>query len=134
MKRKLIIPAILIAGLLAVNLTGFVVYSQTPQKKTTTEQTMKYTCPMHKDVVMDKPGNCPECGMKLVEMKDMAKGNMHQINDSMMMKHGNMNMMHNSKTMKNGHMMHDTTRMKKGTMKHDTASMKHDRMNMNKSH
>ena len=24
-----------------------------------------YTCPMHPDVEMDKPGNCPECGMKL---------------------------------------------------------------------
>lgn len=27
----------------------------------------KYTCPMHADVVQDQPGNCPTCGMKLVE-------------------------------------------------------------------
>ncbi len=29
----------------------------------------KYTCPMHPEVVMDHPGNCPKCGMKLVPMK-----------------------------------------------------------------
>ena len=29
----------------------------------------KYTCTMHPEVVQDKPGNCPKCGMKLVEKK-----------------------------------------------------------------
>jgi membrane fusion protein, copper/silver efflux system len=26
-----------------------------------------YTCPMHPDVRMDKPANCPKCGAKLVQ-------------------------------------------------------------------
>lgn len=30
---------------------------------------LKYTCPMHPDVVQDKPGNCPKCGMTLVPVK-----------------------------------------------------------------
>ena len=29
----------------------------------------KYTCTMHPEVVMNKPGKCPKCGMKLVAMK-----------------------------------------------------------------
>ena len=27
----------------------------------------QYTCSMHPEVVMDAPGDCPKCGMKLVE-------------------------------------------------------------------
>ncbi len=36
-------------------------------KKQTTQQTQKvvYTCPMHPEVQMSKPGNCPKCGMTL---------------------------------------------------------------------
>src|SRR6266700_932941 len=33
----------------------------------------KYTCPMHPEVVMDHPGNCPKCGMKLVLLKSNGK-------------------------------------------------------------
>ena len=38
------------------------------------EGSVYYTCPMteHADVVMDKPGKCPKCGMKLVP-KEMGK-------------------------------------------------------------
>lgn len=33
--------------------------------------TPQYTCPMkeHSEVVQDKPGKCPKCGMSLVEKK-----------------------------------------------------------------
>jgi YHS domain-containing protein len=34
-----------------------------------------YTCPMHPDVLSDKPGKCPKCGMDLVK-KDMPQGQM----------------------------------------------------------
>ncbi len=33
------------------------------------EKTVQYTCSMHPEVVQDKPGNCPKCGMKLVEKR-----------------------------------------------------------------
>jgi rubrerythrin len=31
------------------------------------DQAVQYTCPMHPEVVQDKPGKCPKCGMDLVE-------------------------------------------------------------------
>lgn len=30
----------------------------------------KYTCPMHPEVVEDKPGKCPKCEMALVPQKE----------------------------------------------------------------
>lgn len=30
---------------------------------------VQYTCPMHPEVVKDAAGDCPKCGMKLVEKK-----------------------------------------------------------------
>ena len=32
---------------------------------------MKYTCPMHPEVIQDGPGPCPKCGMAL-EPKDVS--------------------------------------------------------------
>jgi len=33
----------------------------------------KYTCPMHPEVVSNKPGKCPKCGMDLVSVKTGTK-------------------------------------------------------------
>jgi Cu(I)/Ag(I) efflux system membrane fusion protein len=33
------------------------------------EKAVQYTCSMHPEVVQDKPGDCPKCGMKLVEKR-----------------------------------------------------------------
>lgn len=47
----------------------------------------KYTCPMHSQVVQDKPGTCPVCGMVLVLQKDnentMTSGHQHDSNHAM---------------------------------------------------
>lgn len=92
------------ALLLAFVFTSFFnqVNAQTTTKKNATEQqvTKKYTCTMHPEVVMDKPGKCPKCGMTLVEKTDMKKGGMHN--------------MHNMHNMQN---MHDSTMMKKDSTK-----------------
>lgn len=31
------------------------------------KNSIKYTCPMHPEIVTNKPGTCPKCGMDLVE-------------------------------------------------------------------
>jgi Cu+-exporting ATPase len=34
---------------------------------------VKYTCPMHPEVISDTPGTCPKCGMALVKKKVVVK-------------------------------------------------------------
>ena len=68
------------------------------------------------DKTYDHPGDCPVCGMHLVEKKEKSKGDVHQAHDSTIMKHDHMKMMHDSTTLKKGHMMHDTTSRKHNHM------------------
>ncbi|MEI6765301.1 MAG: heavy metal-binding domain-containing protein [Bacteroidota bacterium] len=37
-----------------------------PTEQNGTEKVV-YTCPMHPEVISDKPGKCPKCGMELVK-------------------------------------------------------------------
>lgn len=46
--------------------------NSTASEKTEKDIAVKYTCPMHPEVVSDKPGNCPKCGMKLVPQRKKA--------------------------------------------------------------
>lgn len=51
------------------------------------QQPVKYTCPMHPQIVEDKPGTCPICGVTLVLQKDsentMASNHNHNSNPAM---------------------------------------------------
>jgi hypothetical protein len=38
-----------------------------------TTASVQYTCPMHPEVISDKRGDCPKCGMALVEKTDAQK-------------------------------------------------------------
>lgn len=42
---------------------------------------MTYTCPMHPEIVSDRPGRCPECGMALVIKDDKLKLKIHTTED-----------------------------------------------------
>lgn len=57
--------------LLVMATTSFATFAQTgkdkmPMSKKDTAMHVKYTCTMHPEVVSDKPGKCPKCGMTLV--------------------------------------------------------------------
>ena len=60
---------IAIAILLAVNTGTFAQTHKANTHRKSTSTTVKYSCPMHKEVVMDKPGKCPKSGMTLVAVK-----------------------------------------------------------------
>jgi Cu(I)/Ag(I) efflux system membrane fusion protein len=64
--------------------------NQSANNKQTGKEAVVYTCPMHPEVISDKPGTCPKCGMELV-IKEMPADTVHNMHgDSMKMK-GNEN-------------------------------------------
>ena len=57
---------------IAILLAGTTTFAQEKNKMAHPHQHMtktKYTCTMHPEVVRNKPGKCPKCGMALVKMK-----------------------------------------------------------------
>ena len=48
--------------------------TQKPVKKKNDRSTssVTYTCTMHPEIVSDKPGKCPKCGMKLVKVQPVT--------------------------------------------------------------
>src|ERR671919_132867 len=65
-KKTIILMILVLAGVFAA---GFFVYRNNKREpaKNTVEAKEVYYCPMHKEYVSDKPGNCPICSMKLVK-------------------------------------------------------------------
>ena len=55
--------------------------SDTTKTKKVKPAKVQYTCPMHPEVLSDKPGKCPKCGMTLVKKEPVKK-----TTDSMKMK------------------------------------------------
>jgi hypothetical protein len=87
MKTKMIYSLILIFGLTFTGSLFSNAYGQAPKKTETKATEVKYTCPMHPEVTMDKPGKCPKCGMTLVVKKEVKKMKPENKKDSTKMKH-----------------------------------------------
>jgi len=74
MKAKIFI--ILLAGILiGAAATYFIApMARTSDKEIQEGEKQLYSCGMHPEVISDKPGNCPICGMKLTPIKSTAQG------------------------------------------------------------
>ena len=55
---------------IAFSLVGFTQEKNDKKRDTPVEEQNYYTCPMHPEVIQDKQGKCPKCGMDLVLAKN----------------------------------------------------------------
>ncbi len=65
-KKKFFVIAVILVALASGGIL-FLRSSKNNASKNPVETTDVYYCPMHKEYVSDKPGNCPVCSMKLVK-------------------------------------------------------------------
>jgi Cu(I)/Ag(I) efflux system membrane fusion protein len=65
MSRAGLVVVIVVA--LAIGAAGM--YGYMSRGAHATHEATKYTCPMHPEIIRDKPGQCPICGMDLVPMQ-----------------------------------------------------------------
>lgn len=65
--KKIFLFASFLLFILACNQSPQSVSKSKTDSISTSKNSIKYTCPMHPEVVQSKPGVCPKCGMDLVE-------------------------------------------------------------------
>ena len=76
-------------ALFAIGLIATSCKESTQQHKhTTASQGEVYTCPMHPQIIRDKPGDCPICGMKLVK-KESSNAKINDIQLESLLKPAN---------------------------------------------
>lgn len=73
--KKVMLMAIAMLFSATIFAKPFTGVSDTTKTKKVKPAKVVYTCPMHPDVISDKPGKCPKpgCGMTLVKKTDNKK-------------------------------------------------------------
>ena len=72
-KVMLMAVAILFSAATVFAANGTNPVSDTTKTKKVKPAKVQYTCTMHPEVLSDKPGKCPKCGMTLVKKVDAKK-------------------------------------------------------------
>jgi Cu(I)/Ag(I) efflux system membrane fusion protein len=61
---------------IVISIIGFAIYyfvNKSKDQPNHVHQTTVYTCPMHPEIIRDKPGSCPICGMTLVKKENRER-------------------------------------------------------------
>lgn len=77
MKHRILILISTIAVVAATAATAQSIHEHPPSHgydAASEQEKVKYTCPMHPEVVTEHPGQCPKCGMELAPMKAKTHG------------------------------------------------------------
>jgi hypothetical protein len=74
MKRVTVMAiAILFSGMTVFAAHSTTLIPDTTKTKKVKPAKVQYTCTMHPEVLSDKPGKCPKCGMTLVKKQPAKK-------------------------------------------------------------
>ena len=73
--KRISILAVIITGMLVITSCSNQGNKSSAAESQITVEKVIYTCPMHPEVVSDKLGTCPKCGMDLVK-KEVKVENM----------------------------------------------------------
>lgn len=71
--KTIIITSIFVSLILGFIPTEVIAQNQT-EKPISQSENKKYVCPMHPEVIRDKPGKCPICGMNLQHEQHQQQG------------------------------------------------------------
>ena len=70
------------------SLVGFTQEKNAKKSEAPVKEQSYFTCPMHSEVIQDKQGKCPKCGMDLVAAKNVSKGYCPMCKEKMTFKDG----------------------------------------------
>ena len=82
----------ILSFILAIIVSPMFAQTDSVKIKTVSTDSISYTCPMHPEVISNKPGKCPKCGMDLVQKKSSSSEN--KMNMMMCPMHGMVDMNH----------------------------------------